>query len=127
MATKKITQLRFFGDSNGFLNTSDINAIYHQMDENQPNSLSSLDLSSGDAFVDYVPIIQLGIQALPGTKFNLNANLDPIIIGVSGMYELDLTNSSAVLTSLTFDKDSLDQIEKNPDGYLIIDIVYDDD
>ena len=127
MATKKITQLRFFGDSNGFLNTSDVNAIYHQMDENQPNSLSSLDLSSGDAFVDYVPIIQLGIQALPGTKFNLNANLDPIIIGVSGMYELDLTNSSAVLTSLTFDKDSLDQIEKNPDGYLIIDIVYDDD
>ena len=126
MATKKITQLRFFGDSNGFLNTSDVNAIYHQMDENQPNSLSSLDLSSGDAFVDYVPIIQLGIQALPGTKFNLNANLDPIIIGVSGMYELDLTNSSAVLTSLTFDKDSLDQIDKNPDGYLIIDIVYDD-
>ena len=127
MATKKITQLRFFGDSNGFLNTSDVNAIYHQMDENQPNSLSSLDLSSGDAFVDYVPIIQLGIQALPGTKFNLNANLDPIIIGVSGMYELDLTNSSAVLTSLTFDKDSLDQIDKNPDGYLIIDIVYNDD
>ena len=127
MASKKVTQLRFFGDSNGYLNTFDINAIYHQMDENQPNSLSSLDLSSGDAFVDYVPIIQLGIQALPGTKFNLNANLDPIIIGISGMYELDLTNSSAVLTSLTFDKDSLDQIDKNPDGYLIIDIVYEGD
>jgi len=45
---------------------------------------------------------------LPGTKFNLNANLDPIIIGQSGMYELDLTNSSAILTSLTFEKDSLD-------------------
>ena len=126
MATKKITQLRFFGDSNGYLNSSDVNAIYHQMDENQPNSLSSLDLSSGDAFVDYVPITQLGIQALPGTRFNLNANLDPIIIGVSGMYELDLTNSSAVLTSLTFEKDSLDQIDKNPDGYLIVDIVYEE-
>ena len=127
MANRKVTQLRFFGNSNGYLNTSDRNAIYHQMDENQPNSLSSLDLSSGDAFVDFTPIVQLGIQALPGTKFNLNANLDPIVIGVSGMYELDLTNSSAVLTSLTFEKDSLDQIDKNPDGYLIIDIVYQED
>ena len=126
MATKKITQLRFFGDSNGYLNTSDRSVIYHQMDENQPNSLSSLDLSSGDAFVDFTPIVQLGIQALPGTKFNLNANLDPIVIGVSCMYELDLTNSSAVLTSLTFEKDSLDQIDKNPDGYLIVDIVYEE-
>jgi len=45
---------------------------------------------------------------LPGTKFNLNANLDPIVVGVSGMYELDLTNSSAVITSLTFEKSSLD-------------------
>ena len=127
MATKKVTQFRFFGDSNGYLNTSDMTTIYHQMNENQPNSLSSLDLSSGDAFVNYIPIIQLGIQALPGTKFSLNANLDPIIIGTSGMFELDLTNSSAVLTSLTFDKDSLDQIDKNPDGYLIIDIVYEGD
>ena len=99
------------------------------MDENQPNSLSSLDLSSGDAFVDYTAkgIVQLGIQALPGTKFNLNANLDPVVIGVSGMYELDLTNSSGVLTSLNFEKDSLDQIDKNPDGYLMIDIVYQED
>ena len=127
MATKKVTQLRFFGDSNGYLNTSERDVIYHQMSENQPNSLSSLDLSSGDAFVDYTPIIQLGIQALPGTKFNLNASLDPVIVGVTGIYELDLTNSSAVLTSLTFEKESLEQIDKNPDGYLIVDIIYDDD
>lgn len=126
VAAKKVTQLRFFGDSNAYLNTADANAIYHQLDENQPNSLSSIDLSTGDAFIDFTPIIQLGIQALPGTKFNLNANLDPIIIGTSGMYELDLTNSSAVLTSLTFEKDSLEQINKNPDGYLIVDIVYEE-
>ena len=127
MATKKVTQLRFFGNTNAYLNTSDRDVIYHQLDENQPNSLSSIDLSSGDVFLDYVPIIQLGIQALPGTKFNLNANLEPIIIGTSGMYELDLSNSSGVLTSLTFEKESLDQIDKNPDGYLIIDIVYQED
>ena len=127
MANKKVTQLRFFGDNNGYLNTADNNAIYHQLGENQPNSLSSLDLSSGDAFIDYTPIVQLGIQALPGTKFTLNANLDPIIIGTSGMYELDLVNTSAVLTSLTFDKETLQQINMNPDGYLIIDIVYEED
>ena len=127
MAIKKVTQLRFFGDSNAYLNTADQDAIYHQIDENQPNSLSSVDLSSGDAFLEYIPILQLGIQALPGTKFHLNANLDPVIIGASGMYELDLVNSSAVLTSLTCEKESLTKISKNPDGYLIIDIVYQED
>jgi hypothetical protein len=40
------------------------------------------------------------------------------------MYELDLSDSSAVLTSLTFEKESLDLINSNPDGFLIIDIVY---
>ena len=94
------------------------------MDENQPSSLSSIDLSSGNAFKDYIPIVQLGIQALPGTKFSLNANLEPIIIGASGMYELDLTDSSAILTSLKFEQTSLNSISVNPDGYLIIDIVY---
>ena len=127
MATYNVTQLRFFGDSNAYLNTSDQNKIYHRLDSNQPNSLSSLDLSSGDAFLEYIPIVQLGIQALPGTKFNLNANLDPIIIGASGMYELDLLNSSGKLRTLTFEKDSLEQIDKNPDGYLIIDIVYEEE
>lgn len=127
MAERKVVQLRYFGDSNAYLNTNDKDAIYHQLDENQPNNLSSLDLSSGDAFLDYMPIVQLGIQALPGTKFSLNAGLDPIIIGTSGMYELDLQNSSAILTSLNFEQNSLDQIDKNPDGYLIIDIVYRED
>lgn len=125
MATRRVTQLRFFGDSNSYLNSADENVVYyHQMDSNQPNTLSANDLSSGDAFAEYPNIVQLGIQALPGTKFNLNANLEPIIIGTSGMYELDLINSSAIIHNLTFEKDSLDQIDKNPDGYLIVDIVY---
>ena len=128
MAKRNVTQLRYFGDSNFYLNNGDNNIIfYNQIDSNQPSTLTANDLSSGDAFANYINgkgIIQLGIQALPGTKFNLNANLDPIIIGTSGMYELDLTNSSATITTLTFDKHSLDQINKNPDGYLIVDIVY---
>ena len=123
---RRVAQFRFFGDSNANFNTADATAIYHQLDGNQPSSLTSTDLSSGEVFADYTPIIQLGIQTLPGTKFNLNTNLDPIIVGATGIYELDLTDSSAVLTSLTFEKDSLDLINKNPDGYLIIDILYEE-
>lgn len=121
---KKIAQFRFFGDSNSNFNSVDQDQIYHQMDSNQPTSLTATDLASGEVFTDYTPIYQLGIQSQPGLKFNLNTNLDPIVVGASGMYELDLSDSSAVLTSLTFEKESLDLINSNPDGYLIIDIVY---
>lgn len=121
---KKIAQFRFFGDSNSNFNSVDQDQIYHQMDNNQPTSLTTTDLASGEVFTDYTPIYQLGIQSQPGLKFNLNTNLDPIVVGASGMYELDLSDSSAVLTSLTFEKESLDLINSNPDGYLIIDIVY---
>lgn len=124
MAKKRVAQFRFFGDANTTFNTADQTVIYHQMDDNQPSSLTALDLASGEIFEDYTPIIQLGIQSQPGLKFNLNTNLDPIVIGASGIYELDLTDSSAVLTSLTFEKESLDLINANPDGYIIIDIVY---
>lgn len=124
MAKKKVAQFRFFGDANSTFNSFDETAIYHQMDDNQPSSLTAMDLASGEVFTDYTPIIQLGIQSQPGLKFNLNTNLDPIVVGASGMYELDLTDSSAVLTSLTFEIESLNLINENPDGYLIIDIVY---
>lgn len=124
MANKRIAQFRYFGDKNSSLNSKDKDAIYHQLDGNQPNGLTGADLCAGTAFADYTPMVQLGIQALPGTKFNLNTNLDPIIIGTTGIYELDLTDSSAVITSLTFEQDSIELIQANPDGYLIIDIVY---
>lgn len=124
MANKRIAQFRYFGDSNSNFNSQDKDAIYHQLDSNQPNGLTAADLCAGTVFTDYTPIIQLGIQALPGTKFNLNTNLDPIVIGVTGIYELDLSDSSAVITSLTFEQSSIEYIQSNPDGYLIIDIVY---
>lgn len=124
MATRKVAQFRFFGDANTNFNSHDKTAIYHQMDTNQPDSLTATALASGEIFDDYTPIVQLGIQSQPGLKFNLNTNLDPVVVGASGMYELDLTNTSAVLTTLTFEKESLDLINANPDGYLIVDIVY---
>ena len=111
MASKKIAQFLYFGDSNANLNSIDKDIVYHQLEDNQPNGLNSRDLCSGTAFTDYTPIVQLGIQALPGTKFTLNTNLDPIVIGTTGIYELDLTNSSAVITSLSFEQNSIQYTE----------------
>lgn len=126
MSKRHITQFRFFGDENSVFNTKDEDAIYHLMDNNT-DGITMSDLISGDAFKNHYPIIQLGIQSLPGLRFTINSNFDPIIIGATGIYELDLVDSSASITSLSFDKASLELINKNPDGYLIIDIVYEED
>jgi len=40
---------------------------------------------------------------MPGVKFYLNNEDDPIIIGASGIFELDLLNTSASITQLIFD------------------------
>ena len=122
---KKVKQFRFFGDANLNFNSSDQESlVYHQMDQNQPENLNSNDLMSGEAFDSAKPIIQLGIQTLPGVKVYINSNLDPVIVGASGIYELDLTDSSVKIVDLKFEQKSLELINNSPDGYLIIDIVY---
>jgi hypothetical protein len=83
-------------------------------------------LVSGEAFKKYTAagIEQLGIQAIPGTKFFLNASPDPVIIGSTGIYELNLTNSVAI-TNLRFHRDSIETIQ-NSNGILslLVDIIY---
>ena len=81
---------------------------------------------TGSVFADKTPIYQLGIQALPGTKFFLNGGIDPIIVGATGIYELDL-HEKATISSLRFDSKSMKTIEnasKAGNGFLIVDIVY---
>lgn len=68
-------------------------------------------------------ITQLGIQTLPGIKFYLNDGVDPIIVGSTGIYELDLEGLSEI-TALSFDKDSIKRIDDNDNGYLIVDAIY---
>lgn len=121
---KKVTQLRYFGDTTITFNEQNEGQATHKMINNQPEDLNSDSLISGTAFDIYSPIIQLGIQTLPGVKFHLNANLDPIIVGASGIYELDLTESSVKITECYFERESLTLIDNSPDGYLIIDLVY---
>lgn len=91
---------------------------------NQPvRGINFRTLVSGSIFIDYLPIVQLGIQSLPGTKFYLNNSKEPIIIGNTGIYELDLQGKTEI-TSLSFDSKSIQAINVNNNAYLIIDIIY---
>ena len=94
---------------------------------NQPATINKINLINGQVFESpsCFPILQLGIQALPGTKFYLNSSLDPIVVGFTGIYELDLDNRAEIV-KLTFNKTSIETIENNSNGYLIVDVLYDD-
>ena len=109
---KHIMQFRYYNDEQG--------------NNNQPESLKAKNLEKGEnnIFSKYTPITQLGIQTLPGTRFYLNSNIEgPIIIGSTGIYELDLEGISKI-NSLYFDSTSLKLIADNPNAFLIIDVIY---
>lgn len=108
---KKIIQFRYFGELN---------------DKNYPLTITKTKLMSGVIFDGYTPIIKLGIQSLPGTKFRLNANQDYIMVGGTGLYELDMTQGSGIITSMNFDEISLTNIDENNDAYLLIDMLYEE-
>ena len=102
---KVVKQYRYYDDRN----TS----------KNQPLGLKKEDLNEGSVFFtdNLKSIIQLGIQTLPGTKFYLNNGEFPIIVGSTGIYELDLD-------VLNFDLRSLSNIEEVGNAFLIVDALY---
>lgn len=122
---RAIHQFRFYSDSEG-------------EPRNEPSGLEYVDLGGMEAFTTgslfdgtkggkkYVPILQLGIQTIPGTYFYLNGGLDPIIIGSTGIYELDLSGEIEI-SKLEIDYQSLERINNMANGYLIIDIIYEDE
>ena len=90
----------------------------------QPVELNAGQLVNGTVFAKYLPFTQLGIQALPGTRFYLNDNIEgSVIVGSTGIYELDLEGISKI-NSLYFDSKSLKLITDNPNAFLIIDVIY---
>lgn len=105
---KRVGQIRWFKDNSAF---------------NSPSTVSSETLGNGTAFPRTYPIVQLGIQTLPGTKVYLNSHNNPIVIGATGIYELSV-DGLAYLTSITFANDSLTNIAKNDQAYLIVDYIY---
>ena len=106
---KHIMQYRYYGEGNN---------------NNQPSDISIDNLVDGTIFSG-LTFTQLGIQALPGTRFYLNNNLleDPILIGSTGIYELDLEGISSIV-SINFKRESLEQIKSNTTAGLIIDVIY---
>lgn len=107
---KHIMQFRYYNDEQG--------------NNNQPEDLNSESLNKGTAFEKYLPFTQLGIQAFSGTRFFLNDNIEqPVIIGSTGIYELELEGISKI-NSLKFDSKSLKLIADNPNAFLIIDVIY---
>lgn len=88
--------------------------------------INKSNLQSGAIFSDYMPAVQIGIQTVPGVKFNLNNSYSPITIGFSGIYELNVDNFTEI-TSIKFEKDSLDMIDNDEDTYLFIDIIYEEE
>lgn len=109
---KAIKQFRFYENSHN---------------NNYPKGITAANLISGDIFDsnNCFPILQLGIQALPGTKFYLNDAVGPIIIGSTGIYELDI-DGLAEIVRIQFAKASIETIANNDSAGLIVDIIYDD-
>lgn len=109
---RNIKQYRYYGEG---------------ADKNQPFGLTYAKLVDGSVFdtPSCYPIVQLGIQTLPGTKFYLNNSIEPIIVGYTGIYELDLDNQTEIF-KLTFNNTSMETVRDNPNGYLIIDVLYED-
>ena len=111
---RKIRQIRYYGEG---LNS-----------KNYPSDVNMSKLITGTAFKNNnqnVLITQLGIQTLPGTKFYLNDSANAIIVGNTGIYELDL-NGLSEITAISFDRASINAIATNQNGYLIVDILYED-
>lgn len=109
--SRQIQQLRYYGPNS---------------ENNSPASASSAKWINGQVFNSYYPIIQLGIQAIPGTKFYLNQSSDPICIGATGLFELDLSGG-AEITDITFSSASIANIANNSHAGLIVDIIYEKD
>lgn len=112
---KKVGQIRYYGGGKQGSNTN--------QKRNYPEGLTYNSLKSGTVFNAVYPIIQLGVQTLPGTRIYINNHTAPIVIGATGIYELDV-NGVSNITDIQFDGASLDLIDANPNAYLIIDYIY---
>lgn len=115
----KIKQFRYYSDNSPLNNPTAFKGKIvstNNYTSNEPNN---------NIFSNYYPIYQLGIQTLPGTKFYLNDNSEEIMIGSTGIYELDL-GLNTKLTKIRFNGQSMEAIKNNENAYLVVDFLYDD-
>lgn len=98
----KVKQFRFYNNDE---------AGKGDASNNSPKTAEAGKFVDGTIFADCFPISQLGIQALPGTRFLLNnaPETDYILIGQTGIFELDLNNQTEI-TSIKFDAESMKKL-----------------
>ena len=106
------TQLRYFNS---------------EAEENAINDIEKEALQEGQNIFSNIKVTKIGIQTLPGTRFNFNGN-NSCVVGSSGIWELDLSSYGQGLTidQLAFETTSIANIEANDNAYLIIDMIYSD-
>lgn len=104
-----VRQFRYYGDGNPL---------------NYPSEVSYAALATGNIFKNTPGITQLGIQSDPDLRFYVNNSVDPIYVGATGIYELDLEGLGTI-SSIRIDRDSLKAIDYDAKkNSLMIDIIY---
>jgi hypothetical protein len=120
---KRIKQYRYYNDNNDGVTQNQPKEVVGDDGVKQPVTYKHY--VSGLVFGSNFPVLQLGIQALPGTKFYLNNAVDPIIIGLTGIWEVDLDGQTEI-TAIQIDNQSIQNIKNNNNAFLIVDVIYDD-
>ena len=112
----KIAQFRYYGskNSNNYSPFAEVNSE----DFNFDNALTN-----GKAFQDCVPIYKIGIQTFPGATIHFNKNTYPVMVGKTGIFELELDDNIKI-SSINIDVNTIDMINKVDNYYLIIDVIY---
>ena len=106
---KYVNQIRYYGDGSS---------------KNSARNVTLQTLQSGSVFHNTFPIVQLGVQTLPGMKIYINNHTNPVIVGQTGIYELNVDGMSYI-TDLRFDGSTLKIINDNQKNtYLIVDYLY---
>lgn len=72
------------------------------------------------------PVIQLGIYALPGTRFKINqaqsyGEIEELIINGYGLFSIDLENKP--ITTISLHQESYNNSKEN-NHFIIIDLIY---
>lgn len=104
---KLIRQFRYYGENDP---------------RNYPTTLNMDQLVYNNIFSGLSSITQLGVQGRPNTVMFLNGQKYPIVIGETGIFEIDLQNHGQIF-SIRFTSESLDAYQKS-DSRLLIDIIY---
>ena len=118
MASKNnvyIKQFRFYGVGD--------RAVNNYPAYSSPNAYFTA-LTSGNIFQDYGTITKLGIQCRPNTRFRLNESSYDIVVGETGIYEIDLEGYGTIFDIKFNANDLRIYDQEGVTDRLLIDIVY---